>query len=187
MPGFDLRALVKDICDSSALTNDDELTKEVLSQIAPADEHAALEQSLPAFMQRFLSRDHRPLAAPQSTPASQGGTDDQPGSAGGGPQPFRSPKVEGVRSWYQEWKSQCDGARVNVGRNERKFFGDCTLEDLAYISQHRRKLAAANLDAADYVDRVAELMQKHGVKLARQLPEDAVRQLAGGKLAGGAQ
>lgn len=173
---FDLNALVKDVCDTSSLTNDDELTKEVLSRIAPADERAALEEALPVYVRRFVSRDHRPLSAPQSSATDQSSCDTHNSVVGGGAVPFRSRKVSAIRSWAQQWEDQ-KKARMNVGHKQRKFWGDCTLDDLAFISKQNRKLAAANIVNADYQDLVAGLMRKYDAETVGDLPQDAVREL----------
>lgn len=175
MSDFDLRALVKSVCDTSSLTNDDDLTKEVLAQIDEADEHDALQQALLVYVRRFVSRDHRPLAFPSDSPGDQAGGDAQKYPVAGGPIPFRSRKVSSIRSG---WQSQLQ-ARYNVGHKTRKFFGDCTLDDLAFIAKHRREFAAANLRTADYVDSIAELMRQAGAETVRELPEDVINTLGG--------
>lgn len=181
MSYFDLHSLVKEVCDSSPLTNDADLTKEILSKIDKADEHAALEQALLVYVRRFVSRDHRPLAAPQfitpkSSTADQVHDDTHLEVVGGGAVPFRSRKVKSIRTAWQIWQDQLK-ARVNVAYGERKFFGDCTLDDLAYMAKQRREHAARNIAAAEYTERIAALMVQFGVKSVRDLPESAVQQL----------
>lgn len=176
MAEFDLNALVKYVCDTSPLTNDEELTKEVLSRIDRRDEHAALQQALPVYVRRFVSRDHRPLTAPKTTPTDQSGSENHVGVVGGGAVPFRSRKVSAIRSWAQQWEDQ-KKARMNVGHKQRKFWGDCNLDDLAFISKQGRKLAAANIAVSDYNDRVAGLMRKYNAGTVGDLPQNAVREL----------
>lgn len=178
MTTFNLRGIVKAVCDTSSATNDDELAKEVLAQIDRLDEHAALEQALLAFVRGFVSRDHRPLSAPQTAATSHSPVDAQGGGAGGGVVPFRSRKVSAIRSMSQQWQDQLK-ARVNIGHKERKFWGDCTLDDLAFIAKHRRDLAEANLATAGYVDNIAQLMREFAVDTVRELPTSAIERLGG--------
>lgn len=175
MSEFDLRKLVKDVCDTSLLTNDDELAKEVLSRIDKADERAALEQALPHMVQRFVSRDHRPLAfpQPQAPTGDHYARDTQKGPVAGGLIPFRSRRISLKRS---HWQRQLN-ARVNVAHKSRKFFGDCTVEDLVFLANHRRELAAANATTADYFEALTRLMGEFEVETVRELPESAVTEL----------
>lgn len=175
MSNFSLRALIREVADTSSLTNDDELAKEVLSRIDKVDERAALEQAMPLVIQRFLSRDHRPLTFPRpQTPSgdhSEAATHTH--GVAEGPTPFRSRKVRSIRS---AWQQQLN-ARVNVGHKSRKFFGDCTAADLAFLAKHRRELAAANATTAAYLEALTRLMGEYEVETVREIPESAVTEL----------
>lgn len=164
---FDLHDLVKQVCATSALTHPKDLAKEVLGQIDEHDEHDALEQSLATVVQKYVSRDHRPLI----TPGDQGRGDTQTGTVAGGSN--RSPYVTALRS---AWQRQLT-ARVNVGVGDWKRFGDCTAEDLDFMSRHRRELAAANIASADKLDTIAALLEEHGVDMVRDIPEHIVAEL----------
>lgn len=172
---FDLNRLIKDVCDNSSLTDADALTKEVLTRVAEADGRVALEQAMPVVVRRFLSRDHRPLAFPRTPSGGQSSGDTQLPSAAGGPTPFRSRKVEGIRSY---WRNQLK-ARVNVGHKEWKFFGDCVRPEVDFLVAHRRELAASNIAVADYLETISQLMVQHDVEFVRDLPEDVVNNLGG--------
>ena len=168
---FDLRALVREVFRTSQLTNDDELAKEVLSKIDKGDERDALEQAIPYVVRTMVSRDQRPLAIPHPTPPGDQTTNDtQALPVAGSPKPFRSRRIHLKRShWEQQLR-----ARVNVGHKARKFFGDCTREDLAFLTKHRQELAAANLATAKYLEALSRLMDELRVEFVRDLPEDAV-------------
>lgn len=166
MSEFNLRHLVQSVCDTSTLTDPDALAKEVLSQIAKEDEHAALEQAIGTIVRKFVSADQR---KPLISPGGQGEADSQGRGAAGGSN--RSRKVAAIRN---NWQTQLS-ARVNVGAREWKFFGDCTLDDLNFMATHRRQLAASNFRIAKNLDSLGQLLIKHSVSTVREIPEgDAV-------------
>lgn len=63
-------------------------------------------------------------------------------------------------------------------RGHDRLFGDCTVPDFEWAAADRRSRAAAFLGKADQFSKVATLMTEFGAQTARELPDEAVAQLA---------
>lgn len=167
--GFDLRALVREVCDTSVLTDPPALAKEVARRIDEGDLREALEQVLPVFVQHVVSRRRGDSSDP---PTGQMNTGTQPAGAGRGPTRIpaqRSRKVAGIR---EAWRKHLrDRIAVGPDRSDWKFLGDCTRDDLGYASAIRRRHAETNAAAADRLDGLAELLAEHGVERVADLPD----------------
>jgi hypothetical protein len=155
MTDFDLRALVREVCDHSTVADPLMLAKEVNRRIKQADRDAALESALPLVVQnelgRLRMRHHAPI----------------PGT----PQPSR--KVAGIREMWRRTLRD----RINVGPDvsDWKFLADCTAEDLDYAAALREEHARRNAARAAQYRRLAELLNGHGVSTVGELPESALK------------
>lgn len=151
MTDFDLRKLVRDVCENSTVADPAALAKEVNQQIKRTERDAALEAALPLFVQNILGqlrmRSHRPVPVI--------------------PQPSR--KVQGIR---ETWRRMLRD-RINVGPDvsDWKFLADCTAEDLDYAASIREEHARRNAARAEQYRQLAELLEEHGVDTVGELPD----------------
>lgn len=163
MTSFDLRALIRDVCATSTITDPATLAKEVGRRIGRNEQREALEQALPTIVQHVISRARGSL----SSPGGQLTTDDQGAYAAGAPS--RSRKVAGIRETWRRMLRE----RLNVGPavGDWKFLADCTTADLAYAAQLREDHARRNAAKAAQLRRLAELLDEHQVTTVGELPE----------------
>lgn len=151
MTDFDLRKLVRDVCENSTVADPAALAKEVDRRIKRQERDSALEACLPLYVQRELGQmrmaTHRPAPA---TPQS-------------------SRKVQGIR---ETWRRMLRD-RINVGPDvaDWKFLADCTAEDLAYAASIREEHARRNAARAEQYRQIAELLEEHGVDTVGELPD----------------
>lgn len=160
---FNLRALIREVADTSTIADPDTLAKEVASRIGRNHVRAALEQALPSLVQAMLSRQRGSFVVP----GDQMRVGPQGLDVAGAPTPNRSRKVQGIRSM---WAAQLR-ERICVGPKTYKFFGDCTFEDLTTAAATREEHARQNAQSAFRLHSLADLVRRHGVKTVRELPD----------------
>jgi len=78
----------------------------------------------------------------------------------------KSAKVAAIRANHARFLR----LRVNVARNEDKWMGDCTYDDLCYAAENRRQKAAETLAAAEQFESLAALVKRHKVTTVGALP-----------------
>lgn len=176
MADFNLRALIRDVCDKSSDAEPDLLVKEVLRRIERRDTRAALEQALPTVVQSVISSYRFTTDRPQTAPADHFGSDAHTGAASGGAHPIkasRSSKVAGIRDTIGRALRE----RISVGhdRSAWKFLGDCTADDLEYAAQLRDDLAKSNAHRAKQLRELADALREADVETVRDLPDLATR------------
>lgn len=81
-------------------------------------------------------------------------------------QASRSAKVAAIRAAHARFLR----LRVNVGRNEDRFMGDCTYDDLRYAAENRRQKAAETIAAAEQYEALAALVKRHKAPTVSALP-----------------
>ena len=151
--GFDLRALVREVCDTSTMTDPATLAKEVGRRIGRNQQAAALQQALPVVVQHIVSR-HRGSFVPEQRSAATSN---------------RSRKVASIR---ETWRRMLrDRIAVGPDISDWKFLGDCTVDDLAYAAAIREDHARRNAARAQQLRDLAELLDQHGVSTVGDLPE----------------
>lgn len=151
--GFDLRALVREVCDTSTMTDPATLAKEVGRRIGRNEQRAALDQALPLVVQHVISR-RQPIAMPEQRSAAT---------------PNRSRKVASIR---ETWRRMLrDRIAVGPDTSDWKFLGDCTAEDLAYAAAIREDHARRNAARAQQLRDLADLLAEHGASTVSELPE----------------
>lgn len=199
MSDFNLRRLVRDVLATSPLTDPHALADEVLSQIDEADLRPALGQvlasmvreeirasrngGLPPTFSRPSTTSPPPASGPRLTLHTQRDVTqtltEQPGGytvslpkPRQGARPARSAKVAAIRAAAPKWLSE----RLNTGTEpgDYKRIGDCTFEDLMFAVEQRREQVVRTAAAADWYERLAELVRTHGVELVRDLPESVL-------------
>lgn len=156
---FNLRALIREVADSSTIAEPELLAREVSRRVGRNDVYAALDQALPTLVRAMLTR------TPLMLPGGQAGSENQSNIAAGVPN--RSRKVQGIRSM---WAAQLR-ERICVGPKTYKFFGDCTFEDLTTAAATREEHARQNAQSAFRLHSLADLVRRHGVKTVRELPD----------------
>jgi hypothetical protein len=168
---FNLRTLVREICDSSETTEPAGLTTEVLARIDEADLAEALRQALPTVVYNVISTSRMRTPAYMTT-ANTGKP--EAGTATTAP---RSTKVDGIR---EMWRSRLHD-RYPVANGEWRFLRDLTTDDLDYAAGIRDDQARRNAAAADKLRRFAKLIVEHEVTKVGDLPEDVLRDQLDGR------
>lgn len=163
MSEFNLRALIREVADTSTIADPDTLAKEVASRIGRNHVRAALEQALPSLVQAMLSRQRGSFIVP----GDQMRVGPQGLDVAGAPTSNRSRKVQGIRSM---WAAQLR-ERICVGPKSYKFFGDCDADDLNSAASVREDHARQNAANAARLREIADLLTKHGVDTVRELPD----------------
>lgn len=200
---FSLRHLIREVLDTSDLTDPQDLAVEVQSRIRPSQYEEALSQLLPALVREMirLSRNgnqvppetppptkpaapapqpvltlSRPAPAEQPAPkrAMAMVMSELPGGVAAPPRPvYRSAKVAAYQDLGMKWLSE----RLNTSQDPRawKRLGDACFDDLMFAAGQRRDQAArTNAKAAEY-EALAKLVRAYGVERVRDLPEDVLR------------
>jgi hypothetical protein len=159
---FNLRVLVRDVCDSSTIPDPALLAKEVNRRIQKADRDAALEQALRVFVQNVISR-------ARNSPGGHTTLDTQAIRATGG---STSHKVAGIRN---AWRRMLQD-RIAVGSDlgAWKFLRDCTAVDLDYAASIREDHARQNAARARQLRQLAELLVTHNAATVSALPDDVL-------------
>lgn len=148
MSELNLRAMVREVCDTSDYPDPAMIAKEVNRRLKKTERDAALELVLPVFVQNVIGQmrmghSHAP--------------------------PKSSRKVSSIReAWRRVLRD-----RINVGPEpgDWKFLGDCGADDLTYAAAIREEHARRNAARAEQYRRVAELLDEHGVPFVKDLPD----------------
>lgn len=157
--GFNLRALIRDVADSSTIADPATLADEVARRIGPKQRADALAQALPTVVQHVVSRDRA-----QVTPGGQRLAD-----AHRGPSARGSSKVAGIR---ETWRRMLrDRIAVGPARDDWKFLADCTATDLQFAAEIREEHARRNAARADQLRELADRLARAGVATVGQLPD----------------
>jgi hypothetical protein len=161
---FDLRALVREVCDSHPSPDPTMLAKEVNQRIGEDDRDVALEQALMTVVMHTVSRSRH-----SASPGGQWAPETQMRFAAGG---FPSHKVASIR---EAWRRVLHD-RISVGPEPDawKFLGDCTVADLSYAAALREEHARRTAARAAQYRRLAALLTEHGVTTVGQLPESVL-------------
>jgi hypothetical protein len=191
---FNLRHLIREVLDSSTLSDPHAIAAEVARRIDDADLRTALEQCLADPVREEIRRNRNgglptltppPPSSPRLTLHTQPAVmAEQPGGA---PRPVikttparpvgRSAKVAAIRESGPRWLRD----RLNTGAEPREWkrIGDCTFTDLMFAAAQRRDQAARTSAAAERLERLAELLRTHGVDRVRDLPASVLAQVGG--------
>lgn len=153
---FDLRALIREVCNTSTMTDPASIAKEVGRRIGRNQQADALDQALPLVVQHVISR-YRAISVPQQRTA---------------PAPNRSRKVASIR---ETWRRMLrDRIAVGPAVGDWKFLGDCTADDLAYAAAIREDHARRNAARAEQLRQLVDLLVEHGVETVGQLPDQVL-------------
>lgn len=151
---FNLRALVRDVLESSTLADPTDVANEVMRRIPKSSQRAALVQALRAFVRQVISEQRMSIRI----------TDGQPTLPVVG-----SAKVAARREWAQ-------ALRLRVaGLDGWKSLADCTYADLLHAAKERREQARRNSAKARQYELLASLLTEHSADRVRDLPQDVLR------------
>ena len=132
-----IKEAIRNVVDTTSLSDPDEVAAKVLSTLAPEDMAGAVADMLPQFV-RYTFSQGRMLNAPRPESASA---------------PTRSSKVAAIRS---AWSQRLDTI-VNVGGIYKRF-GECNREDVLTIAAGLRELAAQQEAKAHYYESIASAL-----------------------------
>jgi len=159
MSDFDLRALIREVADASAVADPGVLVAEVSARIGARDRAAALDQCLRSVVIQTLS---------QMRMSSH-----SPGGPHGRPAAGRSPSHKGARIREHWRRALRETIYVSVG--EWKFLAECTETDLDFAAGVRENNAAWNMVQAERLRRLGKLLAEHGADTVGDLPDDVLR------------
>lgn len=123
-----------------------EIAAEVLASISDADLRDCLEDALPMYVSRYLTRGRGGVPTPEKLEE-----DLKPVA------PVRSAKVGAIRDHWAKFLDE----RVQVNGNWKKV-ADCTVQDVQALARERREVAAKNVAHAKRFEKLAEDMQAQG-------------------------
>jgi hypothetical protein len=202
---FNLRHLVREVLNTSTLTDPHAIAEEVARRVDDGDLRTALGQCLSHLVREEIRSSRNgglpsvsstfttsapPLprqAGPRLTLHTQPQQTVMTESPGAVPRPVikvpparrpgRSAKVAAIRESGPKWLRD----RLNTGADPREWkrIGDCSFTDLMFAAAQRRDQAARTSAAAERLERLAELVQAHGVDRVRDLPESVLAQVGG--------
>ncbi len=158
---FNLTALVRGIVAESESTDLGVLADEVFDAIDPRDYGPALRACLRATVREEFRQERRRALA---------GADDEESEpvqppVAQPPDPVLSAKVRAIRSVRALLEM-----RVNLGEDQHKHLGDCTVADLSTAAQLMRVQAARSARRANQYDNLAVLLNRHQGRRVSDLP-----------------
>lgn len=192
-PDFNLRAIIREVVDSSPYANPGQIAATVAERIPKNKVRDALDQSLRFFVRQVMSeeRPHGPIAGPSRVgvrPAGSSSTASPlPGlaetlssasqAAGGAPAKFTGGrKGSEIRD---AWQSVLE-AKYSTG-DGWKSLGDCTYDDLQGMAVFLDTQAQQKQARARGWRELAALMTDHDVQILRDLPAEVLMNALGGK------
>lgn len=162
MGGYDLRADVRAVLETSDLVDPGDIADKVAESIPARSVRAALRVTMRAYVRQVM-RESRTGAAPNFQPPAMDEPRTQTASAGGW-------KVRAIREgWQKQLRS-----RVHVGDRVWKTLGDCGYDDLQAAAAEREQNAARNAAWARYYRRLAGLLTEHDAATVRDLPAEVL-------------
>lgn len=141
-----LNEYVETVLASTAQSDPREIAAEVLASISDADLRDCLEEALPMYVSRYLTRGRSGVPTPEKREK-----DLKPVA------PVRSAKVGAIRDHWAKFLEE----RVQVNGNWKKV-ADCTVQDVQALARERREVAAKNVAHAKRFEKLAEDMQAQG-------------------------
>ncbi|RZT87557.1 hypothetical protein EV383_4482 [Pseudonocardia sediminis] len=155
---FNLRALIREVAESSTTPDPVQLADEVARRIGPKQRAEALAQALPIVVRNVVSLTRSPITPDGHTRSER---HDRPAARG-------SSKVAGIRDTWRRMLR--DRIAVGPDQSDWKFLGECTVSDLEYAATIREEHARQNAARAVQFRELAERMQRNGVGTVADLP-----------------
>ena len=171
MSDLNLRALVREVIDTSTLSSPADIADEVLRRIGPRDTKAALAQALRAFVRQCVSEQRMPVRLTHVEAQY-----DAKGNARPVQQVFiPSAKQAAIRD---DWRRQARLFKVQ-GEDGWKSLLDCTTADLLHAAASREQQGKRNLAKAKQYRALASTLRDHDAATVGELPEDVLRLAVG--------
>lgn len=196
---FSLRHLIREVLDSSTMSDPHDVAPEVLRRVDDEDLRAALRECLPSMVREMVHGSNRgvPRLSSVVPPQGQGARltlhaqsdepevmGERPGvgpmaSVGRAParKSGRSAKVAAIRASGPKWLA--DRIYTSADPREWKRVGDCSFAELMFAAGQRREQAARTSAAAERLEALAGLVRVHGVSRVRDLPESVLAEVGG--------
>ena len=152
MAGFDLRRLVEAVLTDASLNDPRQVAAAVYSRTLAEDMPAGYAVALVDYVRNIA------LGQTRANPILRGAA------------PRGSARVAAIRDWYA--RALCD--RVFVAPHTWKPLGECTFDDLMSAAARRWLLAGQNMAAAERYERLAKLVEYHGVDTVADLPQGTI-------------
>jgi hypothetical protein len=175
---FDLRALVREVVETSDSPDPADIAKEVNHRIGRADRDAALEQSLRVYVQNYLSRTRYDRDMTTAPGGQMNGDTQVSTAAGRGSSGQSSSKVTGIREWARMLRKP-----IALGTQSGapwKFLGDLNAEDCRVVAKIREDTARRNAARAKQFNELGELITEFGVTKISELPDETLARILGG-------
>lgn len=158
------------------ITDPESLAKEMLVQLDPSNERAALEQAFRGVAQNCLTHARGSL----TSLGGQAGSDAHHHSAAKGrTTSSKSWKTAGSREY---WRDRLEKVWF-IGDGQWVALGDLDAAALLAIASHRDMLSAANAKEASGAREWAALLTQHNVTTIRKLPDSVLRERLQGDVA----
>jgi hypothetical protein len=158
MSDFDIRAAIREVVDSSDLTDPGEIAAKVAEQVPAPKLRHVLAMVLRDYVRVELHR-YRTWRKPVE-PA---------------PKPARSPHQAAVREWVRVLRQP-----VAVEENVWKQFGECSADDLAFLAGDRRQNAADSIAAAERFEKYAAALDESGAETVADLSDAVIASIEDG-------
>lgn len=163
---FDLKAVVDAVLASTdGVRKTSDLAQQVAEAIPTNALRIALEEALPAYIRSRISLTrnltHAPVDPYVDTKPRQAG---QRNAA-------RSSAVRAIRQWW------LDTVEVHVADGGYLKLGECTLADLMFAVEDRRRRAQDMSRAADRYEKIARAMKDADVPTVADLPKKVLAEL----------
>ena len=139
MPDFNLTHTIREIADTTSLSDPREIAEKLVSMIPKDHIKAVLMQTLPTYVATTFSRDRLHSEAPKASKP-------------------RSSKVAAVRD---DWKRRLNTPLVVGGTWKR--FSDCTAADLYVVAASLRANAEQSMSKALYYETIADILEPDAV------------------------
>ena len=161
---FDLRALVRQVATETSLRGPEEITAKVVEMVPDKHLRAALLLTLPDTVRRVLFQDRQPVEryARQTEKQTAGNVNSA-----------RSSMSKRIR---EGWRRTLAG-QFHIGHGQWKVLGECTYDEVMFLSAERQAHAEANAAAAAMFARLAAAMKRRKATTAGDLPEKVLVEL----------
>lgn len=166
--GFSLKALIDDAREAVGPDPAD-IAAKVEPLIPESQRHAVFLMLLTRFIGASKPRMAQVIEHPQARGAKPAPTQAKPA---------KSAKVAAYREYGRFLRIQ-----VAIGKNEYRWMGDCSYEDLIAAAERRRSHAAQTIAAAEQYEKLAELVRANNVPTVSKLPLAVLREFADGAAA----
>lgn len=169
MTDFDIRAAIREVVETSDLTDPGEIATKVAEQVPAKALRGVLVDVLRDYV-RITLHSFTSWRRPE------------PGQDSDARRPIssRSAKVAAYQSQARE-HARLLRQPVAVESNVWKQFGECSTDDLDFLASERRDNAARNLAAAERFEKYAAALEEHSAETVADLPDAVIASIEDGQ------